>query len=434
MTFSAITTDESTSTPIEMAMPASDMALAWMSTMPSRRKTAMIRNDDSAARGSVLAMIERRPHVKQTPEHAQRGRDHGLDDRAGDRADRPLDQRSAVVERHDPNAARQAGLQLADLGLDPARDLERVLAVGHQDHAAGDLVAVLLEDAPAEAGAERDVGDLGEPDRASPRRAARPRSPGRGRRGRGRSVSSPGVGDAPSRPTPRTTYSAFPLWTTCPPDAAFDVATASTTSLSDTPKTRSRLGSGTTWYSIGNPPTLETSATPGTEPSCGRTYQSWIARSRPRSSPPPSTVYQKIWPVAAASGVSSGFAPRGQLALNASQPLGHAPASLGEVDAVVEDHADHREADVARRPHHPHAPQPAQAQRERVGHLVLDLARAVPFPLGEDDDLVFREVGDRVDRRFPGGPCAEGGQDQAGADDQGAVADREGDDRVDHGS
>ena len=64
MTFSAITTDESTSTPIEMAMPASDMALAWMSTTPSRRKTAMIKNDVSAASGSVLAMIERGPHVK----------------------------------------------------------------------------------------------------------------------------------------------------------------------------------------------------------------------------------------------------------------------------------------------------------------------------------------------------------------------------------
>ena len=161
-----------------------------------------------------------------------------------DGADRALDQRRAVVERDDPNAARQAGLKLADLGLDAARDLERVFAVGHQDHAAGDLVAVLLEDAAAEAGAERDVGDLGEPDRAAIRRAARPRFPGRGRRDRRRSVSSPGVGDAPSRPTPRTTYSAFPLWTTCPPDAAFDVATASTTSSSDTPKSPQPVGVG----------------------------------------------------------------------------------------------------------------------------------------------------------------------------------------------
>ena len=281
-------------------------------------------------------------------------------------------------------------------------------------------------------GPMRDLGDLGQPDRASLRRAARPRSPGRAIARSGSNDSSPGVVDAPSQPTPRTTYSAFPLWTTWPPAAAFDVATASTTSLSVTPKTRSRSGSGTTWYSIGNPPTLETSATPGTEPSCGRTYQSWIARSRPRSSPPPSTVYQKIWPVAGGVGRQLGLAPGGQLALDPRQPLGHPPAPSARSDAVVEDHADHREADVARRPHHPHAAEPAQAQRQRVGHLVLDLARAVPLPLGEDDHLVLRQVGDRVDRRLPGGPGAERGQDQARDDDRGAVADREGDDRVDH--
>ena len=89
--------------------------------------------------------------MKQHQEHAQRCRDHGLDDGIGDRADRPLDQRRAVVERDDAHAARQAGLQLADLGLDAARDLERVFTVGHQDHAAGDLVAVFLEDASAKA-------------------------------------------------------------------------------------------------------------------------------------------------------------------------------------------------------------------------------------------------------------------------------------------
>ena len=82
MTFSAITTDESTSTPIEMAMPASDMALAWMSTTPSRRKTAMIRNDVSAARGSVLAMMSDVRTCSKHHQHAQRRRDHRLDDRA----------------------------------------------------------------------------------------------------------------------------------------------------------------------------------------------------------------------------------------------------------------------------------------------------------------------------------------------------------------
>ena len=56
MTFSAITTDESTSTPIEIAIPASDIALAGMSTMPDRLNVVMIRNEESAASGSVAAM------------------------------------------------------------------------------------------------------------------------------------------------------------------------------------------------------------------------------------------------------------------------------------------------------------------------------------------------------------------------------------------
>ena len=45
--------------------PASDMALAWMSAMPSRRNTAMIRNEESAASGSVLRDDERRPDMQQ---------------------------------------------------------------------------------------------------------------------------------------------------------------------------------------------------------------------------------------------------------------------------------------------------------------------------------------------------------------------------------
>ena len=45
MAFSAITIDESTRTPIEIAIPASDMMLAWMSTTPRRRTPPMIANE-----------------------------------------------------------------------------------------------------------------------------------------------------------------------------------------------------------------------------------------------------------------------------------------------------------------------------------------------------------------------------------------------------
>ena len=57
MTFSAITIEESTSTPIEIAIPASDMMLAWMSTIPSRRSADMIANEPRTDSGSVIATM-----------------------------------------------------------------------------------------------------------------------------------------------------------------------------------------------------------------------------------------------------------------------------------------------------------------------------------------------------------------------------------------
>lgn len=101
------------------------------------------------------------------------------------------------------------------------------------------------------------------------------------------------------------------LWTTPPPALALESATAEATASSVTPEARSRTGSTLTWNSTGVPPALATSATPGTEASWGRIEKSCRARSRPRSSPPPSTVYQKIWPVAAASGARRGTTPAG---------------------------------------------------------------------------------------------------------------------------
>src|SRR5205823_6520231 len=43
----------------------------------------------------------------------------------------------------------QSDLDFAKLLFDPASDLQRILALAHQDHAAGDLVAVLFQNAPA---------------------------------------------------------------------------------------------------------------------------------------------------------------------------------------------------------------------------------------------------------------------------------------------
>ena len=117
MTFSAITTDESTSTPIEIAIPASDMALAWMSTMPSRRRIAMIRNDDSAASGSVLAMTSEVRTCSRTSSTHSEAETIASTTVPVTVPIGPLDQRRPVVERDDPNA-RAAG-RLAARGSSP---------------------------------------------------------------------------------------------------------------------------------------------------------------------------------------------------------------------------------------------------------------------------------------------------------------------------
>ena len=56
MTFSVITTDESTSTPIEIASPASDMMLVWTSATPICRRQSSNKNAASTASGSVSVM------------------------------------------------------------------------------------------------------------------------------------------------------------------------------------------------------------------------------------------------------------------------------------------------------------------------------------------------------------------------------------------
>jgi hypothetical protein len=56
MAFSTTTTDESTSTPIEIAIPASDMMFVWTSAAWSTLSSPMSANDPRAAKGSVSAI------------------------------------------------------------------------------------------------------------------------------------------------------------------------------------------------------------------------------------------------------------------------------------------------------------------------------------------------------------------------------------------
>src|SRR5687768_4592138 len=52
---------------------------------------------------------------------------------------------------------------------------------------------------------------------------------------------------------------------------------------------------------------------------------------------------------------------------------------------VVEDDVNHREAERGLRPDHPYTSEPLEVRGEWVRHLVLDLLRAVPGPVREDD-------------------------------------------------
>ena len=77
-----------------------------------------------------------------------------------------MNQGRPIVERDDPHSlGAEPVLQGGDLGLNPAGDLQGVLADPHQDHTADRLLAVLFQDRAAEPLADLDRGELTHGDR-----------------------------------------------------------------------------------------------------------------------------------------------------------------------------------------------------------------------------------------------------------------------------
>ena len=68
-----------------------------------------------------------------------------------------------------------------------------------------------------------------------------------------------------------------------------------------------------------------------------------------------------------------------------------------ELDVFLEDDVDRAETEYGVAPHVLHAGHAEQRDRQRVADLVIDVLRAPPGPVGEDDLLVLADVGDRVD-------------------------------------
>src|SRR4029077_20472844 len=107
--------------------------------------------------------------VPEDEEHREDRDDDLLPHGAGERVYGPFDEPRPVVGGHDANARRQRWLEFLDLVFDSLGDGERVFAVPHQDDAAADLAAILLEDAPAELLAELHHGDIPHADRGAAR-------------------------------------------------------------------------------------------------------------------------------------------------------------------------------------------------------------------------------------------------------------------------
>ena len=79
--------------------------------------------------------------------------------------DGAMDQAGAIVGGDDVDASGEAGLEVLDFVFDVLGDGEGILAMAHEDGAAGDFVAIFLEHAAAELGAELDGGDAADIDR-----------------------------------------------------------------------------------------------------------------------------------------------------------------------------------------------------------------------------------------------------------------------------
>src|SRR5205823_5341550 len=67
-----------------------------------------------------------------------------------------------------------------------------------------------------------------------------------------------------------------------------------------------------------------------------------------------------------------------------------------------------------------------------IRDLVLDLLRRPPHPVSEDDHLVVREIGDRIDGRGEQCPVSPAAHQQKEGDHQEAVPERQLDQPVDH--
>ncbi len=268
-------------------MPASDMMLVWMSAMPRRRSSHMIRNDASAASGSVKAMtndVRKCSRMSRTQTVAV---SMASTSGAGDGADGPADERRAVVEGHDARRRRAGRLAVARIlslmrrvtsrafspwrmrTTPPVTSLPSFSRTPRRGCGASVIVATSARrTVPPPRTRQQDVFEIAHDSFGIGVGVALARI-GRASRRRGRCTRRWPCGSRRRRP-PR--WNAPPLATHRPAPRRAPAAVAGL------PRRRTRRRNRRRWRP---PPRLAPKL------SCGRTYQSCTARSRARSWPWP---------------------------------------------------------------------------------------------------------------------------------------------------
>ena len=103
-----------------------------------------------------------------------------------------------------------------------------------------------------------------------------------------------------------------------------------------------------------------------------------------------------------------------------------------QVGPVLEDDVDHREPERRRGTNRLDAGETLEVDDHRIGHLVFNLLRRAPRPVGEHDDLGLGEVRDCVDRVRSNRVDPDRGEQDREAQDQESVLEREIDQSRDH--
>ena len=405
------------------------------------------RNRDPGQRHDVRLNVDdpqraQHPHHQERKQHRQRQReadhehaadvrqdqqdgngrnDHLVPHDLGQRVNRAVDQPRPVVGGDDMDAFGETGLQLLNLLLDEFRDGERVLAVPHQHDAPHNFAAIFLVDAAAE---------------------LRPELHGRD-----------GL-DKDGRAVHFADHGAFDVaFVAQPADAAHDVfgvvlldhaATGGHVAASHRriqvaqrdAERAERLGTDINLVFDRHP------ADRGHVRDAARRVElrrdvELVDRPQPLRIDRPRRIGLDGVPEDLSEGGRVGSQirhdARRQIRPRLAEFLGHALPGEIEVHAIVEDDRDHREVELGRRPHRAHTGQPAQLVDQRIGQLILDLARTATHPVGEDDHLVLAEIGNRIDRRVVEREDARHGQQRRRDEHQKPVADGRLDNVFDHG-